>query len=238
MLLITSCSNNPSADTKEDCFKGLTVQQKEIINKMITLLKDTSKITATSAIGLSAFINKEGKDFTEKSNTLSNYTQGYLSDFFRILDLSELPVADADRYYTKYVTEKCSTIEGVYTTQAGHETKSILVSTDSICKLADCLRAYQNQSGRKTGIRVVFANYDDVNVAGVKKSGQLTYFMVGTVDTVSKPIAAFNWQNQKDLTILSSAWGIPSWGLTAYNHGELCPQQCNVGTTLNTRYNQ
>jgi hypothetical protein len=234
-LVFVSCNNDVSTNAKDDCLAGLTDPQKEIINKMISLLKDKSKITAESAIGFSSFTNKEGKDFTASANTVSSYTQGYLSDFFRIFDLSELPITDADKYYAKYVAEKCKEIETRYPTQFGKETKSVLVSTDSIYEFASKLRAYQNQSNRKTGIRVVFANYDDVDAGGVKTSGALTYFMVGTIDTLPNPAAQFEWQYQKDLTILSSGWGIPAWGLTAYNHGELCPQQCNAG---NTRYNQ
>jgi hypothetical protein len=235
MLLLASCNNSSSTNAQDDCLKGLTEPQKEVINKMIALLKDTSKITAQSAIGFSAFINKEGKDFTEDANSVSNYTQGYLSDFFRILDLTELPIADADKYYDKYVAEKCKELELKYPTLDSKETKSVLVSTDSIYKLASELWAYQNQSNRKTGIRVVFANYDDVDLAGVKKSGDLTYFMVGTIDTLLKPASTFNWHNQKDLTILSAGWGIPAWGLSAYNHGELCPNSCGaVGE--NTKY--
>ena len=238
ILLLTSCNNSPLPNTQDDCLKGLTDSQKEVINKMITLLKDKSKITAESAIGFSSFIKKDGKDFTESSNTVSNYTEGYLTDFFKILDLTPFPLSDADRMYGKYVGQKCAAIETRYPTLSGRETKSVLVSIDSLHALVDNLWNYQTITQRKTGIRVVFAGCDDTNDAGVTRTGQLTYFMVGTIDTLQRPAAAFNGQYQKDLTILSSNWAIPAWGYVPYNHGELCPQQCNIAGAQNTRYNQ
>ena len=226
LFILISCNDDIKGKTQEDCFKGLTDSQTVVVNKLIELLKDKSKITAASPFGF-GIKEREGKDFSD-AVTVSKYTSDYLDGLFKILDLTEFPVRDADRYFNKYVSEKYQSIKTAYPTADGAETKSVLVSTDSIYKLASQLITYQNITQRKTGIRVVFANYDDTNLGGVKKSGHLTYFMVGTVDTVSVG-NNFNWQYQKDLTILSDSWSIPAWGLSAYNHGELCPNSCITG---------
>jgi len=238
MLTLVSCNTgSPSPQTTNDCFQGLTDSQQKIIKQFIELLKDTTKISAKSAIGFpSGFMEKDTKSFTS-ANTMSNYTQGYLSDFFHVLDLTEFPVTDATTMYNKYVAEKCRDMEMSFPSVDGKETKSILISIDSLHKLEDQLWSYQNQTHRKTGVRVVFANYADDMSTGSKKAGKLTFFMVGTVDTLATPSSAFNWQFQKDLTIVGAGSGlsIPAWGLAAYNHGELCPNSCAVSGS-NTNY--
>ena len=241
-IFLTSCNSNSgttaSPGNSDDCFAGLNSSQKELVKKIIASLKDSSKITSSNAIGFGSFLKKEGNDFNA-SVTINTYTENYLTDFFRILDLTEFPVMDADRYYKKYVDYKCATMERDHPTQDGLETKSVLVSVDSIYKLVYALKSYQDQTTRKTGVRVVFANYDDVQVGGRTKSGQLTYFMVGTLDTLTTPSTTFNWQVQKDMTILGRSWNIPPVGLSAYNHGELCPKQCDIvddSNDKNTKY--
>jgi hypothetical protein len=239
-VILTSCNNNSGGTTGgDDCFAGLSNTQKELLKKIISSLKDSSKITSSNAIGFGNFLNKEGRDFSASKVTTNAYTEKYLADFFKILDLSEFPVTDANRYYQKYVAFKCARMERDYPTEDGAETKSVLVSVDSMYKLVNALKSYQDQTSRKTGVRVVFANYDDVQLGSRTKSGQLTYFMVGTLDTLTTPSITFNWQVQKDMTILGSSWSIPAVGLSVYNHGELCPKKCDIvddSNDKNTKY--
>jgi hypothetical protein len=228
-IMLWSCNNSQLRN--DDCLNGLSASQKASICKFAAYLKDTSKIDAESTLGLPEFTSKTGiHDFTN-SITVSRYAENYLDNFFHILDLAPVDTSDANRYYKNYVRDKCHYLETSRPTSSGIETKSVLVSIDSLSKLTDALNRYQTSTGRKTGVRVVFADYDNTSPT----FGELTFFMVGTIDTMAHPLPVFDYRYQKDVTILGSSWGIPSWGLKAYNHGELCPNRCS---TTNTDYNQ
>lgn len=181
-------------------------------------------------------IYDESKIVDKKRQYTSIFSNGdilyqRLKAILRPNNLDPIDIAEADMLFDNAVPKLRKLQQGNRDLNRQLETRSILVSVDKLKELVDSLATLQIITGHKTGVRVVFGSYPfESGRTEQEKSGRLTVFFVGTMDTI--PSQTFTPGSHRDMTLFKPQSQV---GLIIMprNHGDLCPNACD---STNTRY--
>lgn len=169
----------------------------------------------------------------KKGITVGDATYFKVKDFLRKKDLESISVTEANALFYR-AQGKLESIDDRYRFSLHNQkdSRSILVSVDSLKKFVDSLYNLGIESDHKTGVRIVFGTYDFSNATSDQdKSGRMTSFFVGTIDTLITNTynSRFYWKSQKDLTLSAQTTHLI---FLPRNHGDLCPNNCETYNTI------
>jgi hypothetical protein len=230
MLLLINCKNNRSQDTdKDDCFSGLTQDEKALLNKIIGNMKKDKNDSAI--IG---------------DNSVSYFYFNYF-DKIRAYKIQPIEPAYAQELVTNY-DGKRQTIETLRpdrirqersgSTMKARDASSVWSSVDEFGPFFSQLIEFQIRNETKVGMKIVFGSYKwdpkDSDMTGSARtygdslSGRNTVYFVGTYDTVAKQNDYFVTRH-KEIKDLSSSIPVVGYRVgSVINHGTLCPDSCST----------